>query len=77
MKQLVCGKLVIQNKKLIKFSNTGTNFFSAIFRILIQKWANLVNEWKYGSLLKIPYTVFLMLLGMIMAAVGIAAPKVR
>ena len=36
----------------------------------------MVSDWAWGSVLKIPYTVFLMMIGMIVAAIGIAAPVV-
>jgi len=51
-------------------------YFAAILRILIRKWAVLVNEWRFGSVLKVPYTVFLMLVGIAIAAIGIAVPEV-
>jgi len=48
----------------------------AILRILLRKWADFVDKWKWGSVVKIPYSVFLIAVGMILAVIGRSAPEV-
>ncbi|XP_076825235.1 sperm-specific sodium:proton exchanger-like [Clavelina lepadiformis] len=52
----------------------GSCGVGAVLRILLRKWANFVSDWKWGSLLKIPYTVFLLLIGMVLEAIALAYP---
>ncbi|XP_077965661.1 sperm-specific sodium:proton exchanger-like isoform X2 [Styela clava] len=49
----------------------------AILRILLRKWANFVSQFEYGSLMKLPYTVFLMLVGMLLAGIASHAVEVQ
>nr|CAB3266352.1 sodium/hydrogen exchanger 10-like [Phallusia mammillata] len=53
----------------------GSCGVGAVLRILLRKWANFVSRWKWGSLMKLPYTVFLLIIGMIVAAIGMQFPS--
>ncbi|XP_078490642.1 sperm-specific sodium:proton exchanger-like [Ciona intestinalis] len=53
----------------------GSCGFGAVLRILLRKWATFVGDWKWGSLMKLPYTVFLLIIGMVVAAIGVQYPE--
>lgn len=59
-----------------EFLNTFFSFV-AVLRILLRKWAEFVSRYKWGSLMKLPYTVFLLIIGMILAAIGLQYPGVN
>uniref|UniRef100_F7ABC0 Cyclic nucleotide-binding domain-containing protein n=1 Tax=Ciona intestinalis TaxID=7719 RepID=F7ABC0_CIOIN len=54
----------------------GSCGFGAVLRILLRKWATFVGDWKWGSLMKLPYTVFLLIIGMVVAAIGVQYPEI-